>query len=179
MIEERVADDYEACYWIIGVEEYKYRDDTNAYIEVSLEKFENVEVHIYDGTGIGNATEFIQSNATAVVGAPYRAPISTNLILVASTAPQGKVGSLSFSYQLLDAEEYHWAFRPFVKLESWIWYLILFSAITSPFILCVTCCCCCRHSVCFYNCCDCCVCSDCCRPKSKRMVKPMTFFSNR
>ena len=50
---------YEACYWTIAVEENKYRDDTEAYIEFSIELFENAEVYIYDGSGRDNATEFI------------------------------------------------------------------------------------------------------------------------
>ena len=32
VIEERDAEVYEACYWRIAVEDYKYRDDTDAYI---------------------------------------------------------------------------------------------------------------------------------------------------
>ena len=59
MIEERIAGAYEACYWSIAVDEYKYRDDTDAYIEISLETFDSAEVYIYDGTGRYNATEFI------------------------------------------------------------------------------------------------------------------------
>ena len=59
MIEERDSDAYEACYWRIAVEEDKYRDDTDAYIELSLEIYENAEVYIYDGSGRDNATQFI------------------------------------------------------------------------------------------------------------------------
>lgn len=76
MIKERDAEEYEACYWTIAVEEETYRDDTEAYIEISFEIFDNAEVHIYDGSGRDNATLFIESNATVVRGAPYRAPIS-------------------------------------------------------------------------------------------------------
>ena len=59
VIEERDSEAYEACYWQIAVEEDKYRDDTSAYIELSLEVYDNVEVFIYDGSGRDNATEFI------------------------------------------------------------------------------------------------------------------------
>ena len=61
----------------MGVEDYRYRDDTDAYIEVGFELLDNAEVYIFDGTGRNNVTEFIQANSTAVVGAPYRAPISS------------------------------------------------------------------------------------------------------
>ena len=59
MIEERDSEAYEACYWRIAVEEDKYRDDTDAYIELSLELYDNAEVYIYDGSGRDNATQFI------------------------------------------------------------------------------------------------------------------------
>lgn len=54
--------DYEACYWIISVEENKYRDDTDAYIELRFETLDNAEAYIYDGTGRNNATAFIENN---------------------------------------------------------------------------------------------------------------------
>ena len=48
------------------------------------------------------------------MGAPFRAPISANLIVVMTTAPNGIAGSGSFSYQLVDAIEYPWFYKPFV-----------------------------------------------------------------
>jgi hypothetical protein len=100
VIEERVASSYEACYWIIAAEDNKFRDDTSAYIELKLESLSNAVAYIYDGTDRGNATAFIEKNATAVLGAPFRAPISAKLILVTYTVPGPNVlsGSISFSY---------------------------------------------------------------------------------
>ena len=171
VIMERDAEEYEACYWTIAVEKEKYRNDTKAYIEINFEVFDNAEVHIYDGSGRTNATLFIEANATVARGAPYRAPISSQFIIVATTVPNGNAGSLSFSYIVKDAEEYEWFYKPFVGLERWIWYIVLGGVILSPVLLCMFCCCCCRHSSCFYDCCDCCVFSDCCRPKDKRKQK--------
>ena len=37
VIERRESDKYEACHWVIGVEDNKYRDDTEAYIELRIE----------------------------------------------------------------------------------------------------------------------------------------------
>ena len=62
MLERRDVTDYEACYWIISVEENKYRDDTDAYIELRFETLDNAEAYIYDGTGRNNATAFIENN---------------------------------------------------------------------------------------------------------------------
>lgn len=36
VIEERVTTTYEACHWIISVDENKYRNDTGAYIELYI-----------------------------------------------------------------------------------------------------------------------------------------------
>ena len=69
------------------MEENKYRDDTNGYIELQFEKLENSEAYIYDGTNRYNATTFVENNQTAVVGAPYRALISSQLIVVIMTSP--------------------------------------------------------------------------------------------
>ena len=47
VIEQRTATTYEACHWIIGVEDYKYRDDTEAYIELRIEEMTWVNAYIY------------------------------------------------------------------------------------------------------------------------------------
>ena len=62
VIQSRVTDMYEACHWIVSVEDYKYRDDTGAYIELQLEKLENAVAYIYHGTDRHNATTFIENN---------------------------------------------------------------------------------------------------------------------
>ena len=80
------------------MEDNKYYDDTDAYIELKLETLENAIAYIYDGTGRDNATAFIELNDTAPLGAPYRADISSKIILVVATAPGGVAGSFSFSY---------------------------------------------------------------------------------
>ena len=87
VIAPRFDDNYEACYWIVSVEENKFRDDTDGYIELQIEKLDNAVAYIYDGTGRNNATAFVENNQTAVVGAPFRAPISSKLIVVIMTAP--------------------------------------------------------------------------------------------
>ena len=98
VIEERSAVDYESCYYYISVDDNKYFDDTDAYIELKLETLDNAIAYIYDGTGRDNATAFIELNDTAPLGAPYRAPISSKIMLVVTTAPGGIAGSFSFSY---------------------------------------------------------------------------------
>ena len=62
MIAERDAVDYEACHWIISVDENKYRDDTDAYIELRFETLDSAVAYIYDGSGRDNATAFIENN---------------------------------------------------------------------------------------------------------------------
>ena len=114
VIEARDAAEYEACLYTIAVEDNKYRDDTDAYIELRLESLTNAYAYIYDGTGTTNATAFIENNQTAILGAPFRAPISQRLMLVAYTIPSGNAGSIQFSYQLHSAAEYPFFFEPFV-----------------------------------------------------------------
>ena len=98
VIAKRLASDYEACLWRIEVEDEKYRDDTGAYIELRLESLDNAIAYLYDGTSRSNATTVIEGNNTAVLGAPIRVPISSKLMLVAYTEPNGIAGSISFSY---------------------------------------------------------------------------------
>ena len=47
VIEERNQVKYEACHWIIGVEDNKYRDDTDAYIELMINSVEGADAYIY------------------------------------------------------------------------------------------------------------------------------------
>ena len=157
VIQERDAVDYEACHWIISVEENKYRDDTRAFIELRFETLDNAEVHIYSGTGRNNATEFIEGNYTAPLGAPFRLPISEKMIVVAMTAHNGGAGNIAFSYQLLDESEYTWFYKPFVGKEKVAWYFTMAGVLLFPFIVLVTvvmfcvycpCCrCCCKNNV--------------------------------
>ena len=140
---ERDATDYEACYWILSVEDDKYRDDTGAYIEVVFDKLDKADAYIYEGTDRRNFTHFIESNETAIAGVPYRAPISDKLIIVMTTSPNGISGSGSFTYQLFDAEEYPFYFKPFIGLSRGVWYTILFATIFSPiWITCLSVCIC-------------------------------------
>ena len=175
VIEERDAVDYEACYYYISVEDEKYYDDTGAYIELQLETLDNALAYIYDGTGRGNATAFIEGNSTAPLGAPYRAPISSKIILVVTTAPNGMAGSVSFSYQLFDAEEYPFYYKPFVGVNDAAWYFTLSGVLLLPFIIFGICLCTCMYCRCCQRCCSFCMISSCCRfpeePKEQEKVK--------
>lgn len=91
-----------------------YRDDTDAYLELRLESLENSVAYLFEGSDRRNVTAFIQNNGTAVVGVPYRAPISAKLIVVMMTVPGGKIGAGSFSYEVYDSIEYPIWFKPFV-----------------------------------------------------------------
>lgn len=143
MIEERESVDYEACHYFINVEDEKYRDDTGAYIELYLETLDNAVAYIYDGTGRDNATSFIENNNTAPLGAPFRASISKKLILVVTTAPNGMAGSVSFTYQLFNAEEYAFYYQPFVGKDEALWYLTVTALLIFPLVIfCIGLCCC-------------------------------------
>ena len=164
VIEKRDSVDYEACHWIIGVEDDKYRDDTDGYFELKIESLVNAEAYIYDGTSQTNATTFIDNNATVVPGIPYRVPISTKLVLVMMTVPNGLAGSGSFSYEAFDVEEYSVLQQPFVGLANWIWYGTLVTIALLPFIICCFATCCCKKYQCCYKYCAPCYLSDCCIP---------------
>ena len=153
VLAQREDTDYEACYWILSVEEDKYRDDTGAYIEVFFDKLDKAEAFIYEGTDRRNFTHFIENNDTAIAGVPYRAPISDKLIIVMYTSSGGISGSGSFTYQLFDAEEYPFYFKPFIGLSRGVWYTILFATISSPiWITCLSVCIC-TQCACCYKCC--------------------------
>ena len=155
MIEERDAIEYEACHWIISVEDNKYRDDTNAYIELRFETLDNAVAYIYDGTSRSNATEFIELNQTAPLGAPFRSPISTKLIVVAHTTPNGMAGNVAFSYQLFNESEYAWFYKPFVGKEPVAWYFTAAAILLTPLIIIVII----TLFCCYCSCCRCC-CDD-------------------
>lgn len=84
------------------MEDNKYRDDTGAYIELFFDKLDKSIAYIYDGSDRRNFTDFIETNGTVVPGVPYRAPISSKLIVVMTTKPDSLGASGSFSYQLFD-----------------------------------------------------------------------------
>ena len=114
VLEQRIAPSYEACHWIIGAEDKKYRDDTDAYIELFIDKAMTASAYVYIGTSRENSTMFIEGNSAAVVGVPYRAPISTKLIIVMTTEPNAGTSSAGFTYTIRDAIEYPIWFKPFV-----------------------------------------------------------------
>lgn len=106
VIERRVAASYEACHWVIGVEENKYRDDTEAYIELRIETANLANAYLYVGSNRENSTLFIEGSSAAIVGVPYRVPISSKLILVMTTKPNAGDSSGSFSYIVHGAVAY-------------------------------------------------------------------------
>ena len=121
-----------------------------------------MNAYVYDGTGRDNATAFIENNQTAVLGAPFKAPISATLIVVLETAAGGRdLGEGAFSYQVFDEEEYAWWFQFFVGKEEWKWYATFGSVAVFPFLLLTICVCCCKYSTCCQRNCPCCI-SPCC-----------------
>ena len=122
--------------------------------------------YIYDGTSRFNATTYVENNQTAAVGAPYRAPISSKLIVVIMTAPKGNAGSARFSYKAYNVEEYAWFFKPFLGKESWMWFATIIGIAVFPIIIACNCFLCCRYSKCCQKHFKCCICSDCCKTDS-------------
>ena len=53
-----------------------------AILEITVNYLNSSNLFIYEGTDRHNASDFIEGNSTAVAGAPYRIPASSNLILV-------------------------------------------------------------------------------------------------
>mmetsp|Transcript_10642 Transcript_10642/g.13170 ORF Transcript_10642/g.13170 Transcript_10642/m.13170 type:complete len:189 (+) Transcript_10642:326-892(+) len=157
VIEERQVLTYEACYWIVGVEDNKYRDDTGAYIELRIEELNQANAYIYEGTSRENVTAFIEGNATAYAGVPYRAPISAKLIVVMTTVPNGSTSSTVIGYQVFDAEEYAFWFQPFVGQPKWQWYCALGAFVSLPFLILTIGVCCCKYATCCKKYCRCCV----------------------
>ena len=84
------------------MENNKYRDDTGAYLELFFDKLDKSVAYIYEGSDRQNFTNFIELNATVVPGVPYRAPISSKLIVVMTTEADSLGASGSFSYQIFD-----------------------------------------------------------------------------
>ena len=157
LIEERSAADYEACHWIISVDTDLYRDDTSAFIEMRFETLENAVAHIYLGTDRSNATTFIEGDQEAPLGAPFRAPISSPLIVVTETTPYSDTaGKVAFSYQLFDAQEYAWFFKPFVGVDKAAWYFFVAGVFLTPLIILIITCLCCCYLRCCRRCCLCC-----------------------
>ena len=113
---------------------------------------------IYDGSGRSNATTFIEGNSTATKGAPFRAPISSKLIVVAATIPNssGASGTLTFSYELHDSAAYPWFYEPYLGQESWYWTLTLIGVALFPLLVCLVCSLSCKYCKCCRKCCPCC-----------------------
>ena len=146
VIEERNSVKYEACHWVIGVEDNTFRDDTEAYLEVLIENMQDADAYIYEGTSRSNVTAFIETNQTAVQGVPYRAPISSNLILVMTTKQNRIKSSASFSYRVYNGIKYPFWQKPFIGQPEWQWYcalggslFIILLCITIPICLCKYC----------------------------------------
>jgi len=149
VIEKRKALSYEACHWVIGVEDNKYRDDTGAYVELFISDLSKANAYIYEGTDRKNVTAFIEGNSTAAAGVPYRAPISAKLILVMTTEPNGETSSASFSYIVHNGIEYPFWQKPFVGEAEWKWFSAVGGIFALPFIFITLCVCCCKYSKCF------------------------------
>ena len=122
-----------------------------------FETLENAVAHIYLGTDRTNTTSFIEGDQTAPLGAPFRAPISTSLIVVTETTPfSDTAGKVAFSYQLYDAQEYAWFFKPFVGVDKAAWYFFMAGVLLTPVIIMIITCLCCCYLRCCRRCCLCC-----------------------
>ena len=133
---------------MISVEDNKYRDDSEAYLELHITSLAKANAYIYEGTDRKNVTAFIEGNSTAVVGVPYRIPISAKFILVMTTEPNGQTSSTTFTYKVHNGVEYPFWFKPFINEAEWKWYCTLSGVLAFPFILITLCLCYCKYSKC-------------------------------
>jgi hypothetical protein len=145
VIQNREQSIYEACYWIISVEDFKYRDD--ATLEIAVEDLFQANLYIYEGSSRHNATQFIEGNLTATIGAPYRLSVTSKAIVVLQTKTKAGSGSGSFTYRVVGKSYPFWE-KPFLGREVYLWYISLALIVVLPFFFVFLCCCskrCCYH----------------------------------
>jgi len=102
---------YESCAWLIKPPADTFRD--GAYINIWVTSLTKANFYIYEGTDRHNATAVISLNATAVLGAPYRVPASSGVIVVMQTIGSQLSGSGQFSYQTIGVQ-YDWYESPYI-----------------------------------------------------------------
>jgi hypothetical protein len=96
-MEARFTSFYEACYWIIEAPDYTYLDTSKISIWIDHRTVKG-SFYVYEGTDRHNSTAVIESNLTAVAGAPYSVPVGSKLIVVFMTQNDGYSGSGAFSW---------------------------------------------------------------------------------
>ena len=116
-------------------------------LEITVNYLNSSNLFIYEGTDRHNASVFIEGNATAVAGAPYRIPASSNVILVMQTVAGGGAGAGSFSYKVSGFEYPIWE-KPFLGEETWKWFAALIMALLVPLLTLVL------LTVCICRCCS-------------------------
>ena len=152
---------FEACYWTISTPDYEYQ--TDGYVELQLLRADTADIYIYTGSDRRNFTSFIENNEKAILGAPFRVPISDKILIIAQTQYEGPVGSVSFSYQVF-GEAYPVYEQPFLGLDIVWWYVALVGVALVPCLLVtVPGYCCCRH-------CKCCILCPCNKKRINRVI---------
>lgn len=78
---------------------------------------------MYSGSDRHNATQVIESDSAASVGAPIRVPVSSNAIIVLQSVGERKqTGTGTFSFRV-EGLRYNWYERPFIGMKVGAYYL--------------------------------------------------------
>jgi len=148
-----------SCWYTVNVEEYKWINE-NSKIKLTFHEITSTaEVTLFTGNGLTNITDYIDSNNTIALGAPFYFDLTNPPFIVIGHKTKSIPGSLSFSYEVIGTE-YEWWRLPYMKPEEqWKWTAIRWSTIMFiPFLVVLAtgiglCCCYCK---CCKRCCRCC-----------------------
>lgn len=93
----------EACFWSVSGDQSLYAD--TAKIVIRVKQSVQTKIYIYSGKNRHNATNVIEGNQTAVMGAPYKVSITDGVIIVV----QSQSGSAQFEISLyIQGPLYKW-----------------------------------------------------------------------
>jgi len=117
------------------------------------------EINLFTGNDLTNITDFIETNGTVALGAPYYFDLANPPFIALGHKSNSVPGSFTITYQVI-GNEYEWWRREYMAEEDqWKWEAIRWSILMFPvflFVLIVSIVICCMKCKCCKKCCRCC-----------------------
>lgn len=90
-----------SCWYTIGIEEYKWVNEKSKIKLIFEDVTSTAEITLFTGTGLENITDYIQTNGTVTVGAPYYFDVENPPFIVLGHKKSSSPGSFNLTYEVI------------------------------------------------------------------------------
>lgn len=113
----------EACLWQITPEENSWGPDADIWVTMTANT--DVNIYVYSGESVYNATSAIAGEQPLVYGAPVRVKANAGaLVVMQTTGGKVQTGGGKFTYSV-EGHPYNWVERPFIGKWVGLYYITI------------------------------------------------------